>query len=98
MKTHSFDGRQIGKANRMVTSALNRIRRMFPQLRTTRLRQVTDFYSLAVLIGKFEQEGLILTDRHRNRLAWDLLKAFATRVDEVRELQRKAKGAGPHQE
>lgn len=98
MKTQSFDGRQIGKANRLVTSALNRVRRMFPQLRTTRLRQVTDFYSLAVLIGKFEQEGLILTDRHRNRLAWDLLKAFATRVDEVRELQRKAKGAEPHQE
>lgn len=98
MKTHSFDGRQIGKASRMVTSALNRVRRMFPQLKTTRLRQVTDFYSLAVLIGKFEQEGLILTDKRRNRLAWDLLKAFATRVDEVRELQRKAKGAGPHQE
>jgi len=98
MAAHSFDGRQIGKANRMVTSALNRIRKMFPQLKTTRLRQITDFYSLAVLIGKFEREGLILTERRRNRLAWDILKAFATRVDEVRELQRKAKGAGPHQE
>ncbi len=82
----------------MVTATLNRIRRMFPQIKTSRLRQVTDFYSLAVLIGKFEHEGLILTDRHRNRLAWDLLQVFATRVDEVRELQRKAKGARPDQE
>jgi hypothetical protein len=98
MAAHSFDGRQISKANRMVTSALNRIRKIFPQLKTTRLRQVTDFYSLAVLIEKFERQGFILTDRRRNRLAWDMLKAFATRVDEVRELQRKAKGAGPHQE
>lgn len=98
MATSSFDGRQLGKASRMVTTTLNRIRRMFPLLRTTRLRQITDFYTLAVLIGKFEQEGLILTDRRRNRLAWDLLQAFATRVDEVRELQRKAKGARPDQE
>ena len=37
MATRSFDGRQLGKASRMVTATLNRIRRsMFPQLRTTR--------------------------------------------------------------
>ena len=39
-----------------------------------------------------------MTDRHRNTLAWDLLQAFATNVDTVRELQKKAKGAGPGQE
>lgn len=98
MATGSFDGRQLGKASRMVTAALNRVRRMFPRLKTTRLRQVTDFYSLVVLIGKFEQERLILTDRRRNILAWDLLQIFAIKVDEVRELQRKAKGARPDQE
>jgi hypothetical protein len=98
MATRSFDGRQLGKASRMVTTTLNRIKRMFPNLYATRLRQVTDFYSLAVLIGKFEQEGLILTDRRLNGLAWDLLQAFATRVDEVRDLQRKAKGARLDQE
>lgn len=98
MATSSFDGRQLGKASRMVTTTLNRIRRMFPHFKATRLRQVTDFYTLAVLIGKFEQEGMILTDRRRNRLAWDLLQAFVTHVDEVRELQRRAKGARPDQE
>ncbi|MFO0906453.1 MAG: DUF262 domain-containing protein [Pirellulales bacterium] len=98
MATKSFDGRQLTKASRLVTTTLNRVRRMFPQLKSTRFRQVTDFYSLVVLVGKFEQEGLILTDRRRNRLAWDLLKSFATNVDEVRELQRRAKGAKPHQE
>jgi hypothetical protein len=98
MATQSFDGRQLGKAGRLVVSTLNRVRKMFPQLRTTRLRQVTDFYSLALLVGKFEQEGMILTDRRRNRLAWDLLQQFVTQVDTVRELQRKAKGARPDQE
>ncbi len=98
MKTKSFDGRQIAKASRLVTTTLKRVRRMFPHLKTTRLRRVTDFYTLAVLIGKFEQEGLILTDRRRNRLAWNLLQAFSTNVDEVRELQRRLKGTRPGQE
>lgn len=98
MATSSFDGRQLGKAARLVTATLNRTRRMFPELHTTRLRQVTDFYTLAVLIGKFEQERLILTDRRRNRLAWELLRAFVTQVDEIRELQRKAEGPQPGKE
>jgi hypothetical protein len=98
MAADSFDGRQLQKASRMVTATLNRIRRMFPNLKTTRLKQVTDFYTLVVLIGKFAHEKLILTDRRRNWLAWDLLVAFATRVDEVRELQRKIKGTRPDQE
>jgi hypothetical protein len=91
MASHNFDGRQLGKAARLTTTTLNRIGRMFPHLRSSRLSQVTDFYSLAVLIGKFEQEGLILTDRRRNRLAWDLLGAFGSEVDTMRDLQRKAK-------
>jgi len=98
MDVKSFDGRQLGKASRMATTVLNRVGRMFPRLKTTRFRQVTDFYTLAVLIGKFEQEGLILTDRRRNSIAWTMLQTFSSKVDEVRELQRKAKGARSDQE
>lgn len=98
MASSSFDGRQLGKASRMVISTLNKVGKMFPDIKSTRLHQVTDFYTLAVLIGKYEREGLILSDRHRNNLAWDMLKVFSTRVDEVRDLQRKAKGAKPEQE
>ena len=98
MAATSFSGAQLRKASQMATTTLNRINRMFPQIRTTRMRQVTDFYTLAVLVGKFERERMILSDRKRNTLAWDLLKAFSTNVDEVRELQRKARGARPEQE
>jgi hypothetical protein len=98
MATTSFDGRQLAKATKMVTTTLNRVRQMFPHLKSTRLKQVTDFYSLVVLMGKFEQERLILTNRRLNRLGWDLLQEFANRVDEVRDLQRKAKGARQDQE
>jgi hypothetical protein len=98
MKANSLNGHEVAKASRRTVSALNRVRKMFPKLHTTRLRQMTDFYTLTLLIAKFEAEGLILTDRHRNRLAWDLLVAFATRVDEVRDKQRKAIGVKPEQE
>lgn len=98
MSTQSFDGRQLNRASRLVTQTINRVKRMFPQLKTTRLRHVTDYYSLVVLIGKFEQEGLILTDKRRNGLAWDLLSAFCSSVDEIRELQRKAQGTRIGQE
>lgn len=89
---------QIRKATSRTATALNRVKRMFPKLHTTRMRHLADFYSLTVLVSKFESEGLILTDRKRNHLAWDLLAAFSTNVDEVRENQRKAKGARPNQE
>jgi len=98
MEANSFTPLQIRKASARVTTALNRVHKMFPKLHTTRLRQVADFYSLVVLIMKFEMEGMILTDSRRNRLAWDLLEAFSVNVDKVRDNQRKAVGAKPEQE
>lgn len=98
MASTSFDGRQLSRSLALTKSTLNRVKRMFPRMKGTRLAKLTDFYSLAVLIGKFDQEALILTDAKRNKSAWELLKAFANSVDEVRELQRKAQGAKPDQE
>lgn len=88
MASDSLDGRSIKKAARATVSAIGRVFRMFPKLRQTRFRRVTDFYSLVVLTGKFQQERFILTDRRRNRLAWDLLVAFGAKVDKMREKQR----------
>ena len=51
-----------------------------------------------MLISKFEEEGLILTDRKRNRLAWDLLVTFSNKVDDLRERQRKLEAIKPEQE
>lgn len=81
----------LAKASGKVQSALNRIGKMFPDLRTTRFHQLVDFYSLVGLIMKLESEGAVLTDRRRNAQAWSLLKAFGVGVDEIREAQRKLK-------
>jgi hypothetical protein len=75
-----------------VVRTLNKIRKMFPNLYQTRFKQLSDFYSLAVLIYKFDVENLILTDRRRNKLAWELLVAFSDGVDQTRLLQKKVEG------
>jgi len=98
MATSSMTAVQLKKASAKVISANNHVRRMFPELHSTRLKQLVDFYSLVVLIGKLEQEGAILSDKKRNRLAWDLLKAFSTEVDLIRESQRKLLATKPGNE
>ncbi len=72
-------------------SVLNILKKAFPQLHQTRFHQISDFYSLAVLFSKFENEKLILNDKTRNQLAWDLLVTFSNGVDKVRQLQKEIK-------
>jgi hypothetical protein len=98
MKTGDFSARDISKSARKTVTAFNRIRSMFPKLRATRFSNVTDFYSLVILIARLEDEGFILTDRRRNKLAWDLLVAFSNKVDALRERQRKLETIRPDQE
>jgi len=82
---------QLNKLKSRTITVINHIKRVFPKLSQTRFSQLSDFYSLAVLISKFENEKLILNDKRRNRLGWDILVAFSNGVDEVRERQKKAR-------
>jgi hypothetical protein len=88
---------QLRKSAAKAFTAVSRVARMFPNLATTRLHQVVDFYSLVVLVAKLDGEGAILIDRKRNALAWDLLRAFSVEVDKVREQQRKIQGTNADQ-
>jgi 5-methylcytosine-specific restriction endonuclease McrA len=98
MADAGVDMRQVKRGSRLTILALNRIRKMFPKLYTTRFIKVTDFYTLATLIAKFEQEGLILADKRRNRLAWDILTVFSNKVDDLREKLKKAQNLGAEQD
>lgn len=98
MATSSMTAARLKKASAKVISATNHVRRMFPELRSTRFKQLVDFYSLMVLIAKLEQEGAILSEKKRNHLAWDLLKAFSIEVDKIRELQCKVMATKPDHE
>lgn len=98
MKTGGLNARDIAKASKKTTTALNRVRRMFPKLHSTRFSKITDFYSLVMLVARFEDEGFVLTDRKRNRLAWDLLVIFSNGVDDLREKQKKLEIVKPAQD
>ena len=98
MNANSISGKQVKKLREQCVRTLNRIKRMFPKLKTTRFCQLSDFYTLGVLFWKYERDGLILTNKRRNTLAFDLIRNFSSEVDKVRELQRRAKGILPGQE
>ncbi|MBZ5671488.1 MAG: DUF262 domain-containing protein [Acidobacteriia bacterium] len=98
MQADSIKGRDLEKATRLTVTGLNRVRRMFPHISQTRFRQLSDFYSLAVLVQKLEKEGLILSDRKRNKLANDLLLTLSNGVDDVRLMIKKGKPIKPGQE
>jgi len=70
---------------------------MFPSVRQTRFCKLSDFYSLAVLLQRFEREGLILTDKARNQVAWDLLVNFSNGVDDVRLKRKQLENLQPGQ-
>jgi 5-methylcytosine-specific restriction endonuclease McrA len=92
MDDKSFSLAKAKDTESKVVRTLNKIKKMFPDLYQTRFKQLSDFYSLAVLMYKFETENLILTDRRRNKLAWELLVAFSSGVDQTRLLQKKVQG------
>lgn len=92
MNDKSLTSNQAKNVGLRLIRTLNRIKKMFPNLYQTRFKQISDFYSLAVLIHKFETENLILTDKKRNKIAWDLLVAFSNGVDQARILQKEIKG------
>lgn len=98
MESNSITDSAVRRAAERTVHALNRIARMFPRLKGTRFAQLSDFYTLAVLIMQFEDEGKVLTNRRRNLLASDLLTTFSNGVDQVRLKQRHLKGIEPNEE
>jgi hypothetical protein len=60
MDADALKGQTLRKAVLRSVSALNRLRRMFPGInRSVRFHKISDFCTLAVLIQKFEAEGLV---------------------------------------
>lgn len=88
MSANDLTAAKTRQASAKVVKTLNLVRTMFPDLHTMRFHQLSDFYSLAVLISKLEAERFILTDRRRNALAQDLLRSFGVGVDDLGEKQK----------
>ncbi|MBI2837821.1 MAG: DUF262 domain-containing protein [Acidobacteria bacterium] len=91
----SVNAHTLRRAMTEFRSVAHSLRRMFPELHTTRFRNRAEFYSLFMLLWELDQQHLVLTDGRRNQAASRLLARLSSGVDEVREMQKRAKGAKP---
>jgi hypothetical protein len=77
---------------------LNLLKKVFPNLKSTRFAYSAEFYSLFMLIWEFDKAKMVLTDRNRNMQAQRLLEWLSNGVDDLRQQISKAKGAKPDQQ
>lgn len=87
----SINGNTLGKIVREFNRTIGLLKRMFPDLHQTRLRNSAEFYSLFLLVAEMDREGLVLVDRGRNSNAWELLRRLSSGVDDLRAQLRQAK-------
>jgi len=78
-------------AANQVGHTLRIVRKVFPKLRTTRFRNLSEYYSLFMVLWQIGQEKVVFTDRRARVAAERLLIEFSRRVDETREAQVKVK-------
>lgn len=90
--------KQISKAKDSFVTTINLIKRVFPNLKSTRFAFTTKLYSLFMLLWKFNNQKMILIDRKRNLQAQKLLEWLSNGVDQVRRQINKAKGSRPDQQ
>ena len=95
MSEKGLPPRAVERALAATRLALNRTFKMFPGLRQTRFCQVSDFYTLVLLIYKLEREGCILANPSRNKIAAALLREFGAGVDNLRHLQKRIERIPP---
>jgi hypothetical protein len=93
----SINGNTLGRLSREFITTIGRLRRMLPGLRETRFHNSAEFYTLFLLVWEMETEKFVLTDKRRNRIAFELLRRLSTGVDELREQLRQVKPAKPVQ-
>ncbi len=95
----AIQGKQLLEALKLTEGSLKRVRRIFPDgLAATRFRKLSDFYTLCVLVQKFERGGFILNDPQRNRQANELLATFALQVDILADALKRGAKIGSDQD
>jgi hypothetical protein len=93
----SVNGNTLARLCREFTATMNSVKKMFPHLAQTRFRNSVEFYTLFMLVWEMQSQRLVLGDRKKNAIAFELLKALSVGVDELRVHLRKAKPARPAQ-
>lgn len=90
-------GRTLQKCVRECANTFNLVKRMFPNIRTTRFKKVSDFYSLYMLLWEMNKNNYVLTDSKRNQQAQKLLLRLSNGVDQLKDQVRNYEGVRPDQ-
>ena len=93
MTPSGVDMRSLGKAVRRFKIAFKRVNRILPDINSTRYTKAADFYSLLVLLARFEDEGLALDGKQACAVAGALLREFGNRADVAYENIRNGLGS-----
>jgi len=94
IQNDSLSATELKAARTDLNRAIAALKEILPQLKTTRFRQLADFYTLVLLLHCLHDEGLAVNGHSsaRNKLAGELLTDFGRGVDEVSEKVRRGKG------
>jgi hypothetical protein len=68
---------------------------MFPEIKQTRFHNTVEFYSLFLLVWQMDKDNLVLADKKRNKIAFEILRKLSTEIDGLRDKYKKAKDARP---
>jgi hypothetical protein len=80
----SINQATINKCKKQFIKTMNHMKKIFPDIKSTRFVNSAEFYSLFLLIWKFEKEKLVLGDKKRNVQAQKLLTWLSNGVDGLR--------------
>jgi hypothetical protein len=96
----SLDAGDLRDAASSLNRALRYVQAILPDLRTTRLSNSVDFYTLTLLLHRLKEDGWAISahNSQRNAFAGALLRDFARGVDEVQEQIRLGRGIGAGRE
>lgn len=84
------DGRSVERVKKDAAATLRKVFKMFPDLRTTRFKKISDFYCLCVLIHQYMfVNKLALDDKSKNTLAFEFLKNLSIEVGLLNEKNQK---------
>lgn len=89
----NINAKSLQKSIKEFSGTLQALKRIFPDLESTRFSNQAEFYTLFLIVHEFVQQKLNLTDGSRNQTAMKILQSFSNGVDAVRERQRTAQGA-----
>jgi hypothetical protein len=93
----SIDGRSLQRCGQEFGRTMRLVKRVFPNLKSTRFANAVDFYSLFLMVWDLYRRRSVLTDGARNAKAQQLLAWLSHGVDRVRQQHRRMEGVQPEQ-